>query len=59
MADILTPVGELAREQQPLTKILTRMVETRLKSFPVVNEQQVLTGVIARRDLIKVLKLEE
>lgn len=45
--DIMT-----VRPHQPLTRVLELMVETRCKSFPVVDDSGRLVGIIARRDLI-------
>jgi CBS domain-containing protein len=40
----------------PLTRILQLMVETRDKSFPVVDEKNRLVGVISRGDIVRALK---
>lgn len=40
----------------PLTRVLQRAVEMRTKSFPVVDEEQRVVGVIAREDLIRALR---
>jgi CBS domain-containing protein len=39
----------------PLTRVLERLVETRYKSFPVVNEGR-LVGMIAREDVLRVIR---
>ncbi len=44
------------REWHPLTYVLELMAQTMYKSFPVINDEGKLVGVIARRDLIKKLK---
>lgn len=40
----------------PLTRILELMVETRIRSFPVVDAECRLLGVISREDIMKMLK---
>jgi CBS domain-containing protein len=40
----------------PLTRVLQLMVETRDKSFPVVDEKNRLVGVISRGDIVRALK---
>ncbi len=40
----------------PLTRTLQRIVEMRIKSFPVVEEHQRLVGVIAREDVLRALR---
>lgn len=40
----------------PLTRVLQLIVETRDKSFPVVDEKNRLVGVISRGDIVRALK---
>ena len=44
------------REWHPLTYVLEVMVNSKLKSFPVINDDGKLVGMLARRDVIKKLK---
>ena len=56
-----TPVRDLMRgelvtvtPETPLTRVLQRMVELRVRSFPVVSGER-LVGMIAREDIIEAL----
>lgn len=56
-----TPVRDFVREElvtvtpeMPLTRVLQRMVELKVRSFPVVAGER-LVGMIAREDIIKAL----
>src|SRR5262245_22100208 len=40
----------------PLTRVLEMMVQTRDKSFPVVDEKNRLVGIISRGDIVRALK---
>ncbi len=40
----------------PLTRVLELMVETRIRSFPVVDAENKLLGIISRQDIMKMLK---
>jgi CBS domain-containing protein len=40
----------------PLTRVLELMVETHIRSFPVVDAENRLLGVISREDIMKMLK---
>ncbi|MBN2223642.1 MAG: CBS domain-containing protein [Deltaproteobacteria bacterium] len=40
----------------PLTRVLELMVETRIRSFPVVDVDNRLLGLISREDIMKMLK---
>ena len=42
--------------EMPLTRVLSKMVETRHKSFPVVDDLNRVVGVIAREDILKALR---
>ena len=41
---------------QPLTRALELMIETRARSFPVLDEAGLLVGVISRQDIMRALK---
>lgn len=41
--------------RQPLTRLLEKMLETRNKSFPVVDDGQ-LVGIVAREDVMRALR---
>jgi CBS domain-containing protein len=40
----------------PLTRVLQLMVDTRDKSFPVVDEKNRPVGIISRGDIVRALK---
>lgn len=40
----------------PLTRVLQKMIETRNKSFPVVDPDDRLVGVVAREDVMQALR---
>lgn len=42
--------------QLPLSRLLQKLVEMRTKSLPVVEEGNVLIGIISRQDVLKVLR---
>lgn len=42
--------------EQPLTRALQLMLETRARSFPVLDAEGQLTGVISRQDIMRALK---
>jgi CBS domain-containing protein len=67
---IIPPYGEIMRRpvtdvmsrdpmtvppRQPLTRLLEKMLETRNKSFPVVDDGR-LVGVVAREDVMRALR---
>lgn len=41
--------------ERPLTRVLSRMIESRFKSFPVVDDDGVVTGVVSREDVLRAL----
>ena len=43
-------------DDEPLTKVLELMIEKRARSFPVVDGEGALVGVIAREDLMRALR---
>ena len=53
--DIYSPPVTL-RQWHPLTYALEMMAQSMYKSFPVINDKDKLVGVIARKDLIRMLK---
>jgi CBS domain-containing protein len=58
--DYMTRNPETVQSALPLSRVLTRMIETRNKSFPVVEDGR-LQGIIAREDILRGLRrdLEE
>jgi CBS domain-containing protein len=55
-SDVMTKEPEVVDPQTPLTRVLQRMIETRNKSFPII-ENGTLIGIIAREDVLKALHL--
>ncbi|RLK48584.1 CBS domain-containing protein [Alkalispirillum mobile] len=55
VADYMTREPVTTYPDRPLTRVLQRMVEMRTKSFPVVENDQVV-GVIAREDILRALE---
>jgi len=53
---VMTREPVTVREDLPLSRALMCMIELRNKSFPVVNEQGRLAGVLAREDILKALR---
>jgi CBS domain-containing protein len=56
VAEIMTRQISTVHPRTPLTRVLQMMVETRNKSFPVVDEENRLLGVISRGDVIRALR---
>lgn len=54
--DIMNPKVFTLSMDTPLTRVLELMVETRIRSFPVVDVENRLLGVISREDIMKMLK---
>jgi len=52
---VMTAEPETFHPDEPLTRVLQRMVDTHFKSFPVVVDRQ-LVGVIAREDIVRALR---
>jgi CBS domain-containing protein len=52
---VMTVSPHLVEPKLPLTGVITLMLETRHKSFPVVSDGR-LVGVIAREDLLRALR---
>jgi CBS domain-containing protein len=53
---IMNPKVFTVSVDTPLTRVLELMVETRIRSFPVVDTENRLMGVISREDIMKMLK---
>ena len=51
---VMTRPSEAVHADTPLTRLLHKMVETRHKSFPVVEGDRII-GIIAREDVLKAL----
>ena len=53
--EVMTQAIEFVEPETPLTRVLTRMISTRHKSFPVVEEGR-LVGIVAREDILGALR---
>jgi CBS domain-containing protein len=53
--DIMTTEPIVFAPQTPLTRVLQKLVDTRVKSFPVVEAGRVV-GIIAREDVVRALR---
>ena len=56
VAEIMTHEPITVSPNMPLTRALQRVVDMRTKSFPVIDEQGHIEGVIAREDLLRALR---
>ena len=56
VADVMTAAVVDVDADSPLTRALQLMVERRARSFPVVDRDGVLVGVISRDDIMRALK---
>jgi CBS domain-containing protein len=56
VSGILSPDALTVPPRQSLTRTLEKMVKTRNKSFPVVDEDGRLVGVVAREDVMRALR---
>jgi CBS domain-containing protein len=54
--DIMNTKVFTVNTDTPLTRVLELMVETRIRSFPVVDVDNSLLGLISREDIMKMLK---
>jgi CBS domain-containing protein len=54
---VMNPYPEVVAPEDPLQRVLARMIDTRYRSFPVVASDR-LVGVIAREDILKGLRVE-
>jgi CBS domain-containing protein len=52
---VMTRDVECASPEMPLTRVLQRMIETRNRSLPVVDDER-LVGVIAREDVLRAVR---
>jgi CBS domain-containing protein len=55
VADVMTPEFIYVRPDTKLTRVLQLMVEHRIRSVPVLDDDNRLAGIIAREDLLKAL----
>ncbi|MFH1139079.1 MAG: CBS domain-containing protein [Pseudomonadota bacterium] len=53
--EVMTRAIESVEPDTPLTRVLTRMISTRHKSFPVVENGR-LVGIVAREDILGALR---
>ena len=53
--DIMNRAVFTVTPNTPLTRVLELMVETKLRSFPVIDSEMRLLGIISREDIIKKL----
>lgn len=53
--EVMTRDVQTVTPRAPLTRVLQKMLDTRNKSFPVVEDDQ-LVGVIAREDVLRALR---
>jgi CBS domain-containing protein len=56
VADIMTPDFIYVRPETKLTRVLQLMVDHRLRSIPVIENDQRLAGMISREDVIRALQ---
>lgn len=55
VADVMSPEFIYVEEETRLTRVLQLMVDHRLRSMPVIHNDQRLAGMIAREDVIRAL----
>jgi CBS domain-containing protein len=56
VADIMTPDFIYVRGETKLTRVLQLMVDHRIRSMPVIEDDQRLAGMISREDVMKALE---
>jgi CBS domain-containing protein len=56
VADIMTPDFIYVRGETKLTRVLQLMVDHRIRSMPVIEDDQRLVGMISREDVMKALE---
>jgi CBS domain-containing protein len=56
VADIMTPDFIYVRPETKLTRVLQLMVDHRLRSIPVIENDQRLAGMISREDVMRALQ---
>jgi CBS domain-containing protein len=56
VADVMTPDFIYVRGETKLTRVLQLMVEHRIRSMPVIEDDQRLAGMISREDVMRTLQ---
>ena len=56
VADIMTPDFIYVRGETRLTRVLQLMVDHRIRSMPVIEDDQRLVGMISREDVMRALR---
>jgi CBS domain-containing protein len=56
VATVMTRQPVTVTPRTPLTRVLTKLVESRNKSFAVVDPDDRLVGVVAREDVMRALR---
>lgn len=56
VADIMTPDFIYVRGETKLTRVLQLMVDHRIRSMPVIEDNQRLVGMISREDIMRTLQ---
>ena len=55
VGDVMTPEFIYVRTDTKLTRVLQLMVDHRIRSVPAIDDEHRLSGIIARRDVLKAL----
>jgi len=55
ISQVMTKKVDVVDSGTPLTRVLQKMIETRNKSFPVVEDDRI-TGIVAREDILRALR---
>jgi CBS domain-containing protein len=56
VGEIMTPEFIYVREETRLTRVLQLMIDHRIRSMPVIEDDQRLVGMISREDVIRALQ---
>lgn len=56
VSTVMVAPPEVVQPRSPLTRVAEKMVRTRNKSFPVVDADERLVGVVAREDVMRALR---
>jgi CBS domain-containing protein len=56
VADVMTEAVVHVDPTAPLTRVLALMVSLKVRSFPVLNLDRQLAGIISREDIVRALK---
>ena len=56
VSDVMSTTVRTVNPRTPVTRVLTRMVDTRSKSFPVVDARLRVIGIVARRDVMRAVR---